>query len=99
MGIFEQIKNDLIEAIRSSEPATKAYDTDAQVVRVEGSIAWVHIPGGVDETPVKLTIDVKAGDKVQLRVSGGSAWIVGNETAPPTDDTTAKTAYADIAYK
>lgn len=94
MGIFEQIKNDLIEAIRSSEPATKAYDTDAQVVRVEGSTAWVHIPGGVDETPVKLTIDVKAGDKVQLRVSGGSAWIVGNETAPPTDDTTAKTAYA-----
>ena len=98
MGIFEQIKNDIIEAIKSSMPGTSAYDTEAQVVRIEGSTAWVHIPGGVDETPVKLTIDAKAGDKVQLRVSGGSAWIVGNDTAPPTDDTTAHSAY-DAAVK
>ena len=60
--------------------------------RIDGNTAWVKIPGGVDETPVRLTIDAKAGDTVQLRVSGGTAWITGNQTAPPTDDTVAKKA-------
>lgn len=68
------------------------YDTSAEVVRVEDGIAWVHIPGGVDETPVKLTIAAEPGDTVQVRVSGGSAWLTGNATAPPTDDKTAKAA-------
>ena len=58
----------------------------ATVTRVEGSTIWVHIPGGVDETPVQKTINANPGDSVQIRVSGGSAWLVGNATAPPTDD-------------
>ena len=29
------------------------------------------------------------GDNVQVRVGGGDAWLVGNQTAPPTDDRTA----------
>jgi len=57
---------------------------------VSGSTAYVHIPGGVAETPVTMTIACKKGDTVQVRVSGGRAWIVGNETAPPTDDTKVK---------
>lgn len=69
-----------------------AYDTQAEVRRVEGNTAWVHIPGGVDETPVQLTTNAKKGDVVQVRVSGGRAWLYGNATAPPTDDTTAKEA-------
>ena len=75
------------EAMRAAmKQTTTGYDTTAVVKRIEGGTAWVHIPGGVDETPVKLTIDAHAGDTVQVRVSGGSAWLVGNASAPPTDD-------------
>ena len=69
-----------------------SYDTTATVKRVEGSTAWVHIPGGVDETPVRLTMNAKAGDSVQVRVSDGKAFLAGNVSAPPTDDTTAEAA-------
>lgn len=80
----------LAEAIKEKEKGTEPYDTRAEVVRVSGSTAYVHIPGGVAETPVTMTIACKKGDTVQVRVSGGRAWIVGNETAPPTDDAKAK---------
>ena len=65
---------------------TSAYDTAASVIRTEGTTAWVHIPGGVVETPVEMTINCKPGDTVKVRVSGGSAYIIGNTTAPPSDD-------------
>ena len=91
MSSMSQIKKDFLEAMKESGKAkTKPYDTSATVRRIEGKIAWVHIDGGVDETPVQLTIDAKAGDTVKVRVSGGQAWIMGNGTAPPTDDTVAK---------
>ena len=87
------IFKDSVEAVKkTSTPTTQAYDTPATVTRIEGDVAWVHIPGGVDETPVKLTISAKAGDTVQLRVGGGTAWLVGNQSAPPTDDTKANEA-------
>lgn len=89
---MEKIKNDIIEAMNASQKKTSAYDTEAQVVRVDGNIAWVHIDGGVPETPVALTIDAKKGDKVQVRVSNNRAWIIGNATAPPTDDAVANVA-------
>lgn len=93
MDVIRQI----IDSIRqASAPRTSSYDTPADVVRVEGSTAWVHIPGGVAETPVQLTIDAKQGDKVQVRVGGGQAWLVGNLSAPPTDDTAAKTVRAEL---
>ena len=82
----QQIINDIIDAIKGSGEKTKPYDSTAQVVRIEGDIIWVHIPGGVEETPVKRTINAQPGDNVTIRVSGGSAWITGNSTAPPTDD-------------
>lgn len=89
---LDAIVNDIKEAINSKDnKQTKAYDTTAEVKRVdyETGTAWVHIPGGVDETPIKLTVNASVGDNVQVRVSGGSAWIVGNASAPPTDDKTA----------
>lgn len=89
---MERIKNDIIEAMNASQKKTSAYDTEAQVIRVDGNIAWVHIDGGVPETPVALTIDAKKGDKVQVRVSNNRAWIIGNATAPPTDDAVANVA-------
>lgn len=87
---FNRIKKNIIEAMQSTNnQGTSAYDSVAEVRRVDGDTAWVHIAGGVDETPVKLTVAAKAGDTVQVRVGGGRAWITGNATAPPTDDTAA----------
>ena len=83
---------DLVKILKESDKkGTEPYDTEATVKRIDGSTAWVHIPGGVDETPVQLTIGSRVGDKVQVRVSGGRAWLVGNASAPPTDDSTAIT--------
>lgn len=88
-----QILRSLMESMHeASRPKTSAYDTTATVRRIEDGVAWVHIPGGVDETPVKLTINAKEGDTVQVRVSGGTAFLVGNGTAPPTDDLLASLA-------
>lgn len=96
-----KIIKDIAEAINQSQKGTSAYDTTAEVVRVEGATAWVHIPGGVDETPVTMSITAKPGDTVRVRVSGGQAWTMGNDSNPPTDDTTAVAAQktADIALE
>ena len=77
---------------------TSPYDSVGKVIRVEDGIAWVHLAGGVDETPVRLTVNARRGDSVQVRISGGRAWIVGNATAPPTDDTTATAAKTAAHY-
>jgi len=84
---FDRIVKSLSDTIkRGSKKKTSAYDTVATIKRIEDGVAWVHIPGGVDETPVKLTINAVEGDSVQVRVGGGRAWITGNYDAPPTDD-------------
>lgn len=92
-GMTDILIKKLADTINSA-PAQKTspYDTQAEVRRIEGDIAWVHIPGGVDETPVQLTTNAKKGDIVQVRVSGGRAWLYGNQTSPPTDDTVANKA-------
>lgn len=91
-GLDKAIK-DIIQTFREAGKNKPApFDTQAEVVRVDGDTAWVHIPGGVDETPVKLTINAKVGDKIQVHIGGGRAWITGNATAPPTDDRQANIA-------
>lgn len=77
----------------------KSYDTQAVVRRIdpETGEAFVHIPNGIDETPVRLTVDASVGDTVQVRVADGKAWLTGNRTAPPTDDTTARVAQGTAA--
>ena len=93
MSKIEDILSDILKALnQNKKEKTRPYDTTATVKRVEGATAYVHIPGGVDETPVTMSINCKAGDTVNVRVSGGRAWITGNSTAPPTDDSTAKEA-------
>ena len=87
-----KIIRDLIGIMKQEGNQPTAYDTTAKVNRIEGNTAWVHIPGGVDETPVELSVDAKAGDTVRVRVSGGQARLTGNNTAPPTDDTKANAA-------
>lgn len=93
------LSKDLVNIIKKTqETKTSPYDTQAEVVRVEGGTAWVHIPGGVDETPVRMTINARQGDTVQVRVANGTAFLVGNGSAPPTDDHKADIA-TNLAYK
>ena len=95
---FNKVVRDFTKSLQAMAPnKTSPYDTQAEVRRIEGNIAWVHIPGGVDETPVQLTTNAKKGDIVQVRVSGGRAWLYGNQTSPPTDDTVAKEAQKTAA--
>ena len=86
---FDMLVKSLTETMKKPEKKTSPYDTTATVVRIDGDTAYVHIAGGVDETPVSRTINCNEGDTVQVRVGGGRAWITGNATAPPTDDTRA----------
>lgn len=90
---FDKIINNLLQILQEAgKNKTTPLDAQAEVRRVDGDTAWVHIAGGVDETPVRLTINARVGDKVQVRLSGGRAWITGNASAPPTDDHLANTA-------
>lgn len=90
--------NEFVKEIASAmkESKTKAYDTVAKVLRIDEKTAYVHIDGGADETPAQMAINCKAGDTVKIRVSGGKAWITGNITAPPTDDSAAEVAQTAV---
>ena len=80
MSNVDKIAKDLAGIIKSSDSkATAPYDTKAIVKKVENGIAWVQIPGGVDETPVDLTIDAKAGDTVLLPKYGGTEVKLGEK--------------------
>ena len=90
---IDKLAKELKKELESSDNRKpKPYDTQAEVVRIDNGTAWVHIPGGVEETPVRLTIGAQKGDIVTIHVANGSAWITGNDTRPPTDDTTANYA-------
>lgn len=87
------VVKEFIEALKSAENnKTSPYDVKGEVRRIEGKTAWVRLNGGIDETPVEKTIACEPGDIVRVRVGGGGAWIVGNESAPPTDDKAANRA-------
>ena len=87
-------QQELIDAINViSQSKEKSCDTPAIVLRVDNDVVWVHIDGGADETPVNKTVNCEPGDTVQVRINNGSAFLVGNATAPPTDDKTANVAH------
>lgn len=63
-------------------------DYTGTVTKVENGIAYVQLTGSeITDTPVTMSIDAKPGDKVRVRVNNGKAWLTGNDTAPPTNDT------------
>lgn len=100
MRNIDKISKDFVKALTDGmDKKTKPYDASAKVLRVENGIAWVHISGGVDETPAKLTLDAKPGDEVQVRVGGGSAWLTGNLTGPPTDNSKVATIVKENTKK
>lgn len=93
---------ELAEAIvkNTKKNKTNAYETLATVLRIDGEKVYVHIDGGAPETPATATMACKEGDTVRIHVEGGRAWIIGNVSAPATDDTTAEEASGKIdAYK
>ena len=49
-------------------------------------------PGCDEVTPGSKTINCRLGDNVKIRISDRKAWIIGNVTAPPTDDKVANIA-------
>lgn len=81
-----KVAQDFIKAINTQKQKPSAYDTKGEVMRITEGIAWVHLAGGIDETPCELTIGASVGDIVQVRVAGGRAWLVGNSTEPPVGD-------------
>lgn len=83
---LDKLVKDIVTALKESDRKTSGYDTIAEVKRVDGKTAYVHIPGGIDETPVMMAVSAKKGDQVRVRVSGGKAWLTGNVTEPPTGD-------------
>lgn len=85
-------EKEFLKILNNRDKGPKPYDTTAKVVRVENGIAWVHIDGGVEETPAELTINAVKGDMVKVRLVGGQAYLIGNGTAPPTDDRVANNA-------
>ena len=85
-------EKEFLKVLNNKDKGPKPYDTTAEVVRVEDGVAWVHIDGGVEETPAELTINAVKGDHVKVRLVGGQAFLIGNGTAPPTDDRVANDA-------
>lgn len=85
-------EKEFLKILNNKDKGPKPYDTTAEVVRVEDGVAWVHIDGGVEETPAELTINAVKGDRVKVRLVGGQAFLIGNGTAPPTDDRVANNA-------
>ena len=87
MNSMEKLSRQIAKATRGNK--TKPYDTKGVVKSVKGGVAMVHFYGGVDETPVEMSINATVGDEVYVRSSGGRAFIVGNNSKPPTDDSMA----------
>lgn len=93
MSDINQIASGLYKVLTESEDRKpKPYDVKATVLRDDGNLVWVKIPGGVDETPVQKTNNANIGDDVMVRISGGRAWLLGNETSPATDNQVANAA-------
>lgn len=71
-----------------SEQKKSGSDYTGTVTMVKGSTAYVRFTGAeISDTPVSMSVDCKPGDKVRVRVVNGRAWLTGNDTKPPTNDT------------
>ena len=90
---MSKLIKEMLDALNAvNQNKTQPYDRQGEVKRIEGKIAWVKLEGSDRETPIQMTIACDVGDTVQARIGGGSAWLTGNLTAPPTDDKKANEA-------
>ena len=80
----------ILNLLRKETPSPGTNYTGT-VTKVEGGVAYVQLAGSdIDDTPVRMSVAAKKGDTVRVTVNKGKAWITGNDTAPPTDDSYAK---------
>ena len=90
---MSKLIKEMLDALNAvNQNKTQPFDRQGEVKRIEGKIAWVKLEGSDRETPIQMTIACDVGDTVQARIGGGSAWLTGNLTAPPTDDKKANEA-------
>jgi len=77
---------DLVRMLKKNKPSGSDYT--GTVTRVDGKTAYVRLTGSdIMDTPCRISVDCKPGDSVRVRINGGKAWITGNDTLPPTNDT------------
>lgn len=94
---MSKLIKEIMDALNAAQKnKTEPYDRQGEVKRIEGKIAWVKLEGSDRETPIQMTIACDVGDTVQARIGGGSAWLTGNLTAPPTDDKKANQAISMV---
>lgn len=94
---MSKLIKEMLDALNAvNQNKTQPFDRQGEVKRIEGKIAWVKLEGSDRETPIQMTIACDVGDTVQARIGGGSAWLTGNLTAPPTDDKKANQAISMV---
>ena len=94
---MSKLIKEMLDALNAvNQNKTQPYDRQGEVKRIEGKTAWVKLEGSDRETPIQMTIACDVGDTVQARIGGGSAWLTGNLTAPPTDDKKANQAISMV---
>lgn len=94
---MSKLIKEMLDALNAvNQNKTQPFDRQGEVKRIEGKIAWVKLEGSDRETPIQMTIACDVGDTVQARIGGGSAWLTGNLTAPPTDDKKANEAISMV---
>lgn len=95
MNSLDYVVDKVLEVIRRDirKNASDSYDIGT-VKRIDGNIAWVQYDENNPQvTPVVISgANCKKGDKVRIKNNNGTAFILGNDSNPPTDDTKAEHA-------
>ena len=95
MNSLDYVVDKVLEVIRRDirKNTSDSYDTGT-VKRIDGNIAWVQYDENNPQlTPVVISgASCKKGDKVRIKNNNGTAFILGNDSNPPTDDTKAEHA-------
>lgn len=97
MNDLDYVVNKVLKVIRRDirKNTSDSYNTGT-VKRIDGNIAWVQYDEENPQvTPVVISgANCKKGDKVRIKNNNGTAFILGNDSNPPTDD--AKAEHAQV---
>ena len=97
MNSLDYVVDKVLKVIRRDirKNTSDSYDTGT-VKRIDGNIAWVQYDEKNPQvTPVVISgANCKKGDKVRIKNNNGTAFILGNDSNPPTDDAEALVAKA-----
>ena len=95
MNSLDYVVDKVLEVIRRDIRKNTSDSSDVGTVkRIDGNIAWVQYDEKNPQvTPVVISgASCKKGDKVRIKNNNGTAFILGNDSNPPTDDTKAEHA-------